>query len=184
MLKSNEIKEIRKLLLEKYTLTDDITVDFKDSKVKFILGRGDEIYLSDKWVKNETLMEIKRIDESESEGRHNTRDLIKIIKHWRDFHSVDMDSYFIENEAVRFFSKTYHDTDSYLLYGFMIMSFFKYIATYSDESWIDDVEDAYEITEKGVKLDKQEDSIACFREVFGESFPETVYNLDFDEYVM
>ena len=184
VIKTSNPSEIRKLLLENYTLSGDLTVEFENSKVNVILGRGDEIRLNNRWVQNETALEIERINESEAEGRNNTRDLIKIIKHWRDLHDVDMSSYFIEREAVDYMTTTTHDSDSYFLYGFMIMKFFEKLIGEPCPSWISDVKMAYELTEKGVKLDKKEDSIRCFREVFGEEFPETVYELDYDEYVM
>lgn len=184
VVKTSKISEIKNLLLEKYSLSEDLAIDFKNTTVRVILARSDEIRLNGRWVQNETALEIERINESEDESRHNTRNLIRIIKHWRDLHNVDMTSYFIENEVVDFMAKSYHNSDSYFLYGFMIMGFFEKLIKKPCESWISDVKIAYELTQKGVMLDKEEDSIRCFREVFGESFPETVYELENDEYVM
>lgn len=184
VIKTSKLGEIENLLLEKYSLSGDLAIDFKNTTVNVILGCGDEICLNGRWVQNDTALEIERINESEGEARHNTRDLIKIIKHWRDLHNVDMESYFIENEVVDFMGKTTHNSDSYFLYGFMIMRFFERLIESPCESWISDVKIAYELTEKGMKTNKEEESIRFFREVFGESFPETVYELDYDEYVM
>lgn len=66
--------------------------------------------------------------------------------------------------------ETYHDEDSYLLYGFMIMKFFERLGFENDA-----VINAFELTHKAVVLDKPEDSIECFRQIFGEEFPDTVF---------
>lgn len=164
----NKIKEV---LLEKYSLSDDLTVDFKNSKLYIIPGRDSELYINGKWVQNTTEEEIINIEKSESE-RHNTHDLIKIIKHWRNIHNIDMDSYFIEREAVKFITDTYHDSDGYLLYGFLIMKFFENLCQHDEASWIEDVKIAYELCQKAIYIENKDVSIKCFRQVFGEEFPE------------
>lgn len=153
-----------------------------------------EVCFDGKWI--EMCPDCEKANIVDNCENNNLVNLIKITKHWKYLKNVDISSFYIELKACEFIRKTYHDTDSFLLYGFMIMKFYEFLLNAEDveipgtgrvlkagDAWIEDCKSTFELLHDGVTSDDKEESIRCFREVFGDKFPESIYELNLGEYV-
>ena len=105
----------------------------------------------------------------------NFLNIIKMVKHWKKLHGVRISPYLIEKTAYDYITGTYHDTDSYLLYNFMLMKYFEELLDIANDNWVFEVGEAYRLCEKAVLFNEKEKSIECLRKLFGDAFPEKIY---------
>lgn len=178
-----QAQSVKNLLSQKYSNCNDLKVIFPDCEVNVFLQSNGNVY-APKQFENTTQKDIEQINAIEVYPRNNAHELIMIIKYWRNFNDVEMSSHFIESEALEFLRISSHAQVSYLLYGFMMMKFFAHLIRNPKSEWIGEAEKAYELTRRGILLDDKKEALKCFRQLFGDAFPATVYELHLDEYVM
>ena len=101
----------------------------------------------------------------------NKKNLEIILDHWADYHNVEISSDFLHEKINSFLNETYHDTDTYLLYSFMLLKFMEYLLEF-DGPWKKDVGDALTYLSLAVKTDSKQEAVLCMKHVLGDDFPE------------
>lgn len=99
------------------------------------------------------------------------QDLFRMFYRWTQCCGVEIEPEFGEKRVHEFISQTYHDTDTYILYGFMLMKFFEYLLEF-EIPWRNEAETAFKNLENAVLSDSKEDSIKYLRKVLGPDFPQ------------
>lgn len=199
---SQLLQDVKNVLMETYPLTDIkgdgpvVVVDFSTYKVEVNPSiKEDSMYLvpltinGGKWEQINPIKEKDVIDESDKRSCGNTRNIIKMIKKWRDYCNVSIKSFYIEILVVDFLKETEHYDYGFFSYPMLIYEFFEYmlkqknkinfipgtfnIINYGDE-WESKAETACKNAKNAWLNGSEDESIDYLRKILGYDFPKNV----------
>lgn len=196
---SQLLQDVKNLLLKTYPLTDIkgdgpvVIVDFDSYKIevnpsfKSFWGYSVPITRNGgSWEEINPIKEKEEIDKSNEKSNGNTRNLIKMIKKWKDYCNVPLKSFYIELLVVDFLEENIYSNFSFKAYGMLIYEFFKFLLNsknkikylpgvinfinYGDE-WESKAKTACVNARNAFLSDSKEEAIDYLRNIFGYSFP-------------
>ena len=119
------------------------------------------------WDEFNPRSETERFKKSNAETRGLTRDLIKMVKRWKQENStLDLKSYIIDNYAVCFLT-SYTFTN----YPQLIFDFFKYLDSNEKLSFTEQAKNRAKKAIKYLSDDKENKAREEYEKIFGSSFP-------------
>ena len=136
--------------------------------------------------KYQPIREKEEINKSNEMSKGNTRNLIKMIKKWKNYCNVPLKSFYIELLAIDFLEENEHYYYGFHAYGMLLYEFFKFLLgsknkikilpgminfiNYGD-TWESKAKTACKNARNAWLSDSKEDAIDYLRKIFGYNFP-------------
>lgn len=196
---SQLLQDVKSLLLKTYPSTDIkgdgpvVVVDFNSYKIElnpaFKSFWGYSVPITrdgGKWEDINPIREKEEIDKSDKRSNGNTRNLIKMIKKWKDYCNVPLKSFYIELLVVDFLEENEHYYYGFHAYDMLLYEFFKFLLSSKNKfkalpgviniinygnKWESKAETACKNARNAWLSDSKEDGIDYLRKIFGHSFP-------------
>lgn len=185
---SQLLQDIRSILKEKYSTTEEIRGWGKVVLVKFSNGTHD-VELLPAWEKKDgsftipnaegggswenwdPRLEINSINNSDNKTVGLTRFLIRMIKQWKQSHSIKMKSFEVEEFVLSFLSSYECEEGKYPV---LVRDFFGNLVTIIDDQRKSFVKTAYNQSGKACDFEvdgKCDEAVLEWKKVFGNDFP-------------
>lgn len=122
-----------------------VKIDFTDGTsyeiVPCFLNQDQESYTypdtnyGGSWKTTNPKAEIRAFNELNKSSNKNLKRLCRMIRAWKNKHSVQMSGYLIDTLCYRFMQNWEHRTESYFYYDWMIRDFFDFLIRQSEQEY-------------------------------------------------
>jgi hypothetical protein len=186
------LQEVKKILSEKYTTTDNIKTWGKVVKITFAdkthnvevlpaFEKEDGTFKipnsenGGSWENFNPRGQIDRFNSSNTVTDGLTADLTRMIKTWVDNTSTcNYKSYKLLEDVIAFLNSNFKSGATYSEYSSVVKSFFKYLSNHCSEGLKNHAKTAFDRAVKAYdfeKEDKPKEASETWRKVFGSEFP-------------
>lgn len=196
---SQLLQDVKNLLLKTYPLTDIkgdgpvVMINFDSYKIevtpsfKSFWGYSVPLTRDDgNWENINPIREKEEIIKSNERSKGNTRNLIKMIKKWKNYCNVPLKSFYIELLVIDFLEENEQYYYGFHAYDMLLYEFFKFLLgsknkikilpgiinfiNYGD-TWESKAKTACKNARNAWLSDSKEDAIDYLRKIFGYNFP-------------
>ncbi|HEB9284942.1 TPA: hypothetical protein RZK15_000322 [Campylobacter coli] len=198
------LQEVKKTIQSRYPKTDMrrdgqvVVISFTNYQIEvlpaFECKNGSFLYPDTNdggsWKNTNPRLEIKAISDLHEKNK-NLRNLCKMIRSWKNYHSVAMGGLLIDSLAYNFLnSTTYYNDKSFAHYDQLIKDFFKYLSDLQNTNYVfapgsyqkvyikskfqTKAKKAHKLVLEAIEAQKNKNANQKWKKIFGRGFPSAV----------